>query len=236
MSVDFEIGRMIKFYRKENKLTIQELADKIHKSKSAISKYENGYVSIDINTLIQISNALNIQLYQLLKPVANYTSVKKTYQDTKFFPGKSKLHLYFYDGRVKKIRHGTIEIFREKEGKYTAILSMITGNKEKLDGIEFFYYGTMNSYDTFTTFSFEQDNGIGSINIFVYNPFSKSSVVTGILAGIIKNPISPGVIKVLISEEEITCDENILISQLTLNQSELQLLNKKNILSIENRF
>ena len=42
------IGRKIKFYRVKRKLTVTQLARMVHLSPSAISKYENAKLSIDI--------------------------------------------------------------------------------------------------------------------------------------------------------------------------------------------
>lgn len=53
-----EIGRRIRAFRKMRKLTLDELALIIYKSKSTISKYEKGEISIDIETLYDIADAL----------------------------------------------------------------------------------------------------------------------------------------------------------------------------------
>ena len=65
-NINIEIGKKIKNIRKSKNMTIQELANSINKSKSTVSKYENGDISIDIQTLYEISNALNVHVEQLL--------------------------------------------------------------------------------------------------------------------------------------------------------------------------
>ena len=52
------VGMKIKNYRRMKKLTIQQLADRIHKSRATVSKYENGEITVDIETLYEISRAL----------------------------------------------------------------------------------------------------------------------------------------------------------------------------------
>ena len=52
-NINKNVGERIRYYRKARGMTIVELADYMHISKSAISKYENGQVSI---TLEQIRN------------------------------------------------------------------------------------------------------------------------------------------------------------------------------------
>ncbi len=60
------IGRKIKFYRVKRKLTVTQLARMVHLSPSAISKYENAKLSIDIRTLFHIAEALDVTVNQLL--------------------------------------------------------------------------------------------------------------------------------------------------------------------------
>src|SRR3712207_7207635 len=89
-------------YRKNLGLTLQELANQIHKSKASVSKYENGDITLDVQTLFEISQALHVPMNRLIN-----------FEDEKEYPapafinpsGKSpfytsrRLYLYFYDGR-----------------------------------------------------------------------------------------------------------------------------------------
>lgn len=49
--INIYIGGQIRKYRKANGMTLQQLADVIHKSRATACKYENGEISIDIATL-----------------------------------------------------------------------------------------------------------------------------------------------------------------------------------------
>ena len=60
------VGNRIKTLRKEQKLTLQQLADMIHKSRATVSKYENGEISIDVETLQDIAEALDTDVNQLV--------------------------------------------------------------------------------------------------------------------------------------------------------------------------
>lgn len=51
-------GKAIRTFRKKNKLTVQELADRICKSKATVSKYESGKISLDLDTLFDIAQVL----------------------------------------------------------------------------------------------------------------------------------------------------------------------------------
>ncbi|WP_455505693.1 helix-turn-helix domain-containing protein [Gemmiger formicilis] len=62
---DQEIGKKIKQFRK-GKMTQQELATKIGKTESSIRKYEKGLVTIPLNVLEEIANALGIAAADLM--------------------------------------------------------------------------------------------------------------------------------------------------------------------------
>ena len=59
------VGKQIRRYRKAGKMTLQDLADAIHKSRATICKYENGEISVDIETLYEISQVLQVSISQL---------------------------------------------------------------------------------------------------------------------------------------------------------------------------
>lgn len=63
--INIYIGGQIRKYRKANGMTLQQLADVIHKSRATACKYENGEISIDIATLYEISQALQVSFGQL---------------------------------------------------------------------------------------------------------------------------------------------------------------------------
>ena len=54
------VGEQIRKYRKAGKMTLQDLADAIHKSRATVCKYENGDISVDIETLYEISQILQV--------------------------------------------------------------------------------------------------------------------------------------------------------------------------------
>ena len=64
--ISAHVGRRIRLYRKMKNITIEVFAGLINKSKATVSKYENGDISIDIETLFIIANALGISVNQLI--------------------------------------------------------------------------------------------------------------------------------------------------------------------------
>lgn len=60
-------GKFIAERRKAINLTQNELADRLHITGKAVSKWERGLSFPDISLLIPLSEILNISLYDLLK-------------------------------------------------------------------------------------------------------------------------------------------------------------------------
>lgn len=67
------IAANIKRYRKEAKITQAELADRAHYSHEFIRRIEapNGKKYFSVDTLVQISNVLNIKLEDLVKGIGD---------------------------------------------------------------------------------------------------------------------------------------------------------------------
>ena len=62
-----ELGKQIKMYRLENKLSQEELADRINVSRQTISNWENDKSYPDINSLVLLSEVFKISLDRLIK-------------------------------------------------------------------------------------------------------------------------------------------------------------------------
>lgn len=61
-SFSYHVGQRIKKYRKSRGYTIEQFSAMINKSKATVSKYENGTITIDVETLYDIARALDIDL------------------------------------------------------------------------------------------------------------------------------------------------------------------------------
>lgn len=90
-SITKEVGSRIRYARKSRGMSMDELAQAIYKTRSAISKYENGQISVDIATLYDIANALKISIYDLLH--RNTPDINQEYnaEVPAFFRGVSQL-------------------------------------------------------------------------------------------------------------------------------------------------
>lgn len=87
-----KLNEKIKMYRESRNISVTNLGKLISKSKSTISKYESGAIVPDIITLLDICNALNIQISELLPISISETSIAN--YDNLF--NKSKIYFYYY--------------------------------------------------------------------------------------------------------------------------------------------
>ncbi|EOS70214.1 hypothetical protein C818_01906 [Lachnospiraceae bacterium MD308] len=116
MSFNAEVGKQIRMYRKKRGFSIEELADRIYKSKSVISKYELGQSNIDIATLYEISRALSVDVRNLLM----YQDIDSKNESNHRFGifQEDRLYLYLAERHKKKttLHRGLIAIFAEENG------------------------------------------------------------------------------------------------------------------------
>ena len=101
--VSIHVGQRIRLYRKTKNLTIETFAGMIHKSKATVSKYENGDISIDIETLFTIAQALGVPVNQLIDYEEIGEEKGEKGEIIKHNLSKSKYYMYFYDGRRSRI-------------------------------------------------------------------------------------------------------------------------------------
>lgn len=62
-----EVGKKIRLYRKAKNYTQEELGEILHIDQSYLGRIERGEINITLETLIKISEALDIKAYLLLK-------------------------------------------------------------------------------------------------------------------------------------------------------------------------
>ena len=101
-SFSYHVGQRIKKYRKSRGYTIEQFSAMINKSKATVSKYENGTITIDVETLYDIARALDIDLKCFIDyqpPVFHAQSVLPK----NFYFNQPRAYMYYYDGRVRQL-------------------------------------------------------------------------------------------------------------------------------------
>ncbi|EKU93390.1 HTH-type transcriptional regulator immR [Alloiococcus otitis] len=77
MDLSSYIGNKLRYYRKENKMTQDELAKKLGLGKGTISNYESGYRTPQEHRLFELAEALNISINDLFPPTAKTDDIVK---------------------------------------------------------------------------------------------------------------------------------------------------------------
>lgn len=118
------VGAQIRMYRKKAGLSLEELAAKIYKSKSIVSKYELGQSNIDIATLQEISQALHIDIKCLLDN-PNQSSQGPSLNRFGIF-SENRLYVYIMEKDRRKfiIHRGLLSLYDENDGSTSATLYM----------------------------------------------------------------------------------------------------------------
>ena len=231
--VSTHVGNRIRLYRKMKNLTIESFALMIGKSKATISKYETGDISIDVETLFKISEALGLSMTQLVD-YEKEDLLEETHITGKTLNGKTRFYLYFYDGRKSRIVKNVIDVIGEGEnGLHKASFYSDVADYKNIYKCKFLYQGKMRKYDGFTNFTFEnQNNKIEKVFMYAINPFTHSGNMIGMLSGLSTQPILPVSFKVIISTH-IMEDEGMLREQLVLTKDELKQVKKMNMFVVD---
>lgn len=233
------IGNRIRMYRKVQGMTLQQLADTIHKSRASVSKYETGEITLDIETLFDISKALQVSLNQLtdFQPPAPEPAQEEPHAIGKspFFQAK-RLYFYFYDGRYKRLKDGIIDIYEQKNkpGQYEASLSISTVSPNGRSS-EVYYTGRVVYSDMLIRFSFvNQCNTLEEDLLYIFNPLEIRDSTDGLLCGISSADFMPCAFRCLVTLTPKEHTEEFR-RQLLISKEELKRWQKLNMLLVDNR-
>lgn len=233
------VGSRIRRYRKERGITLQQLADMIHKSRASVSKYETGEITIDVQTLYEISQALEVDLYQLTdyqpprpepKPSAPIHTIHSPFYEARH------LYFYFYDGRYNRLKDGVIHIHKSDDPREESDASL-TIRWEALNGrtSEIRYRGKVVYSDMLIRFSFvNQYNALEADLLYIFNPLELRDFTEGLLCGISTTDLMPCAFKcvVTLTPQESTA---ALKQHLLIGQQELRRWQKLNMMVVDNR-
>ncbi len=229
-----EIGDNIKLYRKAKGYTLDELAKIINKSKSTLSKYENGQISIDIATLVTICSTLELPLSRLMQQkIAPSVFSNKAKFINSFFD-TPQLYMYHLDARASRIIYGMICFYYNLENKSieTTLYSDILPGQDHTKCV-YLYYGRFNEYDSFSTFIFANKNtSVEQLTLTVINPICNSTVAGGLASGISSYPMVPFTTKCMLSKSPLT-ESGVTMEMLKLSKTELQNIKKNHRFIVE---
>ena len=235
------MGSRIRSFRKLRKMTLQQLADAISKSRATVSKYETGEIALDVQTLYEISTALDIPMgklmdYQPPREEIPVTPAPAWNGASPFFKA-STLYFYFYDGRYKRLKEGLIRINKEEvreDGCQSATLS-IWSTTESGRSSEIFYTGSVLYSDMLIRFSFlNRYNKLEQDLLYIFNPLDLRDNTEGLLCGISSADLMPCAFRCLVTLAPQE-DYESLQQRLILTAKELRRWQKLNMLIVDNR-
>ena len=244
-----KIGQRIKNFRKARSLTQLDLADRIGKGKGVVSKYESGAVVMDMQTLAEIADALELPISAL---VADNTPVDKTYSlSYTYFTTSDHLYVYNLRNNEKKnkvfITPSRIVLAPEEtqadsfeKAPIKAYWYTKLGDIEDLSSADSVIPGMLETYESFSLFTFMNTKRHNfKTMMYVINFINDRTITEGLVLTIQTYPQSPVSIRNIVSTKPIK-DEQWLIEQLTLNKEDLSLIKRWNGLPIRsgllNRF
>jgi len=228
-SITQYVGSRIKFFRKLKDYSLSEFADMIHKSKATMSKYENGQISIDVETLYSIAQALDVDMNQLTDfPVSNREK-KLTFNSP--FGNRDHVYIYYYDGRKKRIVDSYLCVQSAGgESKTTCMFYMDVASFTNYEKCQFFYIGEMNSFDIVSYLTLaNQTNYMEQMGMCILNPLQYNRTTWGFMFGISYNPIAPFALKFLLSLNPLP-DTELTVDQLLITKNELKLMKNLNMM------
>ena len=223
------VGSRIRMYRKLAGLTLDALAEKMNKSRSTISKYELGQISMDLDTLIAMAHTLNIPLSCLTdfdEPGIAGSSI-----DNSFFCD-GLLYLYWLIGSKTKgkIVPSVLEI---KNNRKNAFLYMQFPDFKRFRDGKVVCIGDIHVSDHLTICSLQNPyNVTDHVFICAYTPLNAKQSKTLCEFSTITAPAAPICTKVLISKN-ILPEDDALRETLMFSKPEMDFLRKQNRVRID---
>ena len=213
-SFSYHVGQRIKKYRKSRGYTIEQFSAMINKSKATLSKYENGTITIDIETLYDISKALDIDLKCFIDyqpPVYH----NKLVLPKSFYFNQPRAYMYYYDGRVRQLVRSLLCFSPSANGESIDVMLYVgVSNFSDPSRCQHLFTGTMKPYDTITYMVLiSQINEAEKLYICMLNPMQTRTPAIGLLSGLGSTPFfAPIAMKALISKEPLEENEKLLNS------------------------
>lgn len=232
MTINTAIGKNIKTFRKKKGLTIQRLADLLHKSKATVSKYERGEITLDVITLHELANILSVDLAQLLQMDETITRPESKQMSPAFFADANQFYSYLYDGRSNQLIRCVFDIVpSDNEMGNTVYMYMNFEDYDNYQNSENTYKGTIEHYDALTNIVMRnQDTIMEQVTVSILASFLDSNTKWGLFFGISSRPMMPIAVKMLFSKQRLEENEE-LIQKLKVSKEDIRLLKLYNMFS-----
>ena len=198
------VGQRIRFFCKAKGYTLQQLAAILHRSKSVLSKYERGEISIDIAALYEIACALGVGISDLMDfGVEHPRSLLHPEMDAE--EQTHRLYCYTYGGHKRALRKHILLM-----GETTASFYSEVKDESDLTEYLYFYRGEVQRTTSFCRLLLLNPVHENDIAILEYQtPLKQASQYLGILCSFSIGTCYPIAVKILLSETPVTDAEQL---------------------------
>lgn len=226
-NIQLYVGENIKKIRLARGLSLEDVASRIYKSKSTVSKYERGSIAIDIATLEDIAEVLDVHPAQLLMTPSQEKRVPLTQLSL------DEVYMFSYDGKEKRIIKSVIERYQTDESnRFSIHLYYDVQSKNELGDCVSFYQDFSTKYDVLENYTLENSrHPIEQIWLSCISGLSQNRIQVGFLAGLLNATMLPAVRKVVLSPSIISDEE--LLERLVFTKKDLQTIRKLNFFIID---
>lgn len=216
-------------------MTIRDLSAQLHVGTSTISKYENGKIAIDISTLFEIAGILEVNINQLVDYKGYELPHREPVGSGNFFKRSDVFFIYQYWGRNKRIYVSAMEIIPDplSESRDNVLIYFEIENEFNYTKCDYLYSGTIAYSDSFTHISVENMyNPSDKVFITAKTSFQSKGSTTGLMMAISQSVRNPYAVKVVISPDHLTKDEDLVNLLLENDKETIHELKRSNALII----
>ncbi|MGN1415010.1 MAG: helix-turn-helix domain-containing protein [Anaerovoracaceae bacterium] len=221
-----ETGSNIRLYRQSLGISLQNFSEQLHKSKATVSKYENGQISIDLETLLEICQILRVPAYKLLP------KAKPVLQEKERGLFHSRQYLYSYARKGRKLTKSVLDHYTGVDATMDVTFFYDVPDFDQLEKCRGLFEGTMCKEGTILNYQFvNRRNSTEHTFLCCLESLVNDGYNMGLLSSISYDTISPNAIKVVISP--VPLKENDQLKELLLfDREDIQRLKRDNMLTI----
>lgn len=205
------VGGKIRLYRKTLGMSLEELAIKIRKSKSSVSKYESGLVAVDVGTLCLIAQALRVAPYHLLDYAPSSPERVSAMSGIPLLAAE-RFYLYHMDRRT--VYHSTLRLDAGERGQPARATLFYKaadpGNPQGSESCDCVYHGQMLTHEMVLCFVLRNHyNPAENILLNFVIPIRKADTLIGMISGLSVSPLAPTAHKMLLSPKSLPADSKL---------------------------
>ncbi len=219
-------------YRLALNMSLQDFANRLHKSASAVSKYESGDIVINIDILCEIAEVLGVSETELLS-VLNAAKRGSTAQAR---PGtealsKTVCYMYQYSKNDNKILRSLVEHYNtQTNGEFEVAIFYDVPSFSNLGKCKSLYRGSMKKDGFIYNYQMtNMNNSTEHVFLCCLKSFDATCPDLGLLVGLSSKSLHPEAVKVIISDSALP-EGTELKQQLLIDAEDIKHIKRDNFL------